>query len=354
MKDRIVEFDIMKGILIILMVYCHTGFYSESNFINLFHMPVFFIISGFFIKNNISNTFFDIKKFVFSKIKQLYIPFVISNLFFCIFNNVFCKIGFYPEEFYKSFSNILVDCVKIFLFSKITRFGGATWFLRSLFFASILYIVIDVVIKKIKNKEFCHFFLSFLLLCILFILKSKSLIKNTSIYYLLSTTILGYNGISFGRIIKFYYSKIITIPNIIKVITLICAFFILLFLSNYGVIAVNSGSFVNPLFYEICSIFGFVFCFICSYFLKKIRISFLILIGQNTLPILMIHFFSFSILNYLIVISKNMPMNTIASFPTLYMLTKESVVLRLVYLLGGIYIPIFLTFIKKYIREKMS
>lgn len=50
MKERNVTIDIMKGIGIILMVVGHSGYPSFlRNFIYTFHMPLFFMISGYLI-----------------------------------------------------------------------------------------------------------------------------------------------------------------------------------------------------------------------------------------------------------------------------------------------------------------
>ena len=74
-KTRNKNIDIIKGTGIILMVLCHAGF-QFSGVISLFHMPIFFIASGFlynesniikskdflqFIKRKIKTTFFDFK-----------------------------------------------------------------------------------------------------------------------------------------------------------------------------------------------------------------------------------------------------------------------------------------------------
>lgn len=46
---REIKYDIAKGLGIILMVAAHANIPAKS-FIYLFHMPLFFIISGYFFK----------------------------------------------------------------------------------------------------------------------------------------------------------------------------------------------------------------------------------------------------------------------------------------------------------------
>lgn len=53
MDKRIREIDILKGILILFVVIGHYPFINQSikQIIFWFHMPLFFIISGYFYKN---------------------------------------------------------------------------------------------------------------------------------------------------------------------------------------------------------------------------------------------------------------------------------------------------------------
>ena len=46
--------SLAKGLGIILMVLGHTGFsYYGNGFIYMFHMPLFFFLSGYFLKRSI-------------------------------------------------------------------------------------------------------------------------------------------------------------------------------------------------------------------------------------------------------------------------------------------------------------
>lgn len=61
-------YDIVKGIAIILMVIGHSGCpYYLKNYIYLFHMPIFYFVSGYFFNEKYLNI---IKR----KLNQLYRP----------------------------------------------------------------------------------------------------------------------------------------------------------------------------------------------------------------------------------------------------------------------------------------
>lgn len=77
MRSRLYWLDIAKGIAILLMVIGHTSIPSAlSNFIWAFHMPLFFIASGW--TTNWQKT--DFKGFTKRKIRTLLAPFIIYSL----------------------------------------------------------------------------------------------------------------------------------------------------------------------------------------------------------------------------------------------------------------------------------
>lgn len=79
---RNVWLDIAKGITIILMVIGHTSIPDVlSNFIFSFHMPLFFIASGW----TTNWTKYSIKDFAINKTRSIMLPFFIySALVLCI------------------------------------------------------------------------------------------------------------------------------------------------------------------------------------------------------------------------------------------------------------------------------
>lgn len=76
MEMRNKKIDIFRGILIILVVIGHIGQGIIHDIIFLFHMPLFFIISGFLLDRE------HLMKigYVRSKVKKMLIPYVIYLL----------------------------------------------------------------------------------------------------------------------------------------------------------------------------------------------------------------------------------------------------------------------------------
>ena len=83
--------DIVKGIGIILVVIGHSGCPAYlKHFIYLFHMGLFFFISGMFLSNpNLNN----LKQFTQKKLNRLYIPFIITGIILVLLHNILYHIG---------------------------------------------------------------------------------------------------------------------------------------------------------------------------------------------------------------------------------------------------------------------
>lgn len=92
-KSRNVTFDIAKGLGIFLMVLAHAGG-PFIKFIYLFHMPLFFIISGYFFKESCYSNFQEVKTFIKKRLKSLYIPFIACNLVFFDVSQLFFRYKF--------------------------------------------------------------------------------------------------------------------------------------------------------------------------------------------------------------------------------------------------------------------
>ncbi len=146
---------IMKGIGIVLMVLGHTACpHWLSSFVYMFHMPLFFIMSGYCFKMKYTH---DCRTFVWRRVKGLYVPFVKYSLLFLILHSLFLYLNFYnteftPGEYATAFGwqNYLWRGMKIVgIMSGSDPLLGGFWFLKALFFASIYSLFI---IKYVRLK----------------------------------------------------------------------------------------------------------------------------------------------------------------------------------------------------------
>lgn len=135
-KKRNTVIDFAKGATILLMLFDHI--YSKGNFITSFHMPLFFIISGYFYKDE------PIKVTLIKKIKKLLVPFFVIELV-CILTEIIIYIinGATKED--------ILQIVKDKGIGLITAQNNhLTWFLMTLFLGYMIYALIYRIVGKHK------------------------------------------------------------------------------------------------------------------------------------------------------------------------------------------------------------
>lgn len=148
MNQRDNTWDAVKGIGIILMVVGHSSCpMVMHDFIYLFHMGLFFFVSGRFLKVGLGGQFL---KFVNKKIKGLYVPFVKWGLIFTVLHNVFYSLGWYEDTY--AFGKMIRQMLMVLTFKSIDEpLLGPIWFLKSLFFGSIItYLICLLHSKKLQ------------------------------------------------------------------------------------------------------------------------------------------------------------------------------------------------------------
>jgi fucose 4-O-acetylase-like acetyltransferase len=160
--------DILKGFGIILKVVAHSGAPSWlSKTIYTFHMPLFFVASGwFFSERNLD----DCRNFAVRKIKSIYLPYWKWCVIFLLLHNVFYSVGILNSSFGAN------GCVSHFYSVKDMAFNalnftfrmtyyegfllGAYWFVRSLLWGSLLLCFSSALmcrLTKLNNKTTCIF-----------------------------------------------------------------------------------------------------------------------------------------------------------------------------------------------------
>ena len=93
-KSRDHSIDVAKGIAIFLVILGHTKFIGRD-YIYLFHMPLFFFLSGM-----VYNEKYDEKpvEFILKKIKSLYVPYVLYNVLYILIHNMVFQCGGYGTD----------------------------------------------------------------------------------------------------------------------------------------------------------------------------------------------------------------------------------------------------------------
>ena len=360
--------DIAKGLGIIFMVLGHAGCpYPIKKFICFFHMPLFFIISGYVFKDIYFTNFENVKLLFFKRIKSLYLPYVFCNLIYVLFNNFFIKINFYTvnskfllseygNEFglseILSLKDLVIKIFYIFLFSGGSQLGGATWFLRTLFWITIGFCFFAFILKKlIKNEKI--FYIIGALICIICLLIGFYFSNINFNFYnigtMFSVILLFYIGFIYKE--KFNFIKIDFLKFILSFIVLLLFCFIL---NKYYIIVQNF--YYNPVFLISTSIAGFIFTMYISEFISKLRFLSNILdyIGQNTISILCLHLLCFKIITLLQVLIYNQPDYMLAAFPKLYSYNYWWVLYAIVGICGSLLISFIYRKVKIFFKFSLT
>lgn len=117
------------------------------HFIYMFHMPLFFVLSGYFFKA--PQNFTQLLKFTKKKIIGLYLPYLLWTILFVFLHNFLLKFGI-GEQVYSW--NAAIGCVSRSAVTFVTteKVLVGFWFLKSLFSACIFLAVILLVTRKIR------------------------------------------------------------------------------------------------------------------------------------------------------------------------------------------------------------
>lgn len=135
MDKRLEWIDICKAIAIFAMVFCHVGLELPSqnasfdHWIHLWHMPIFFILSGLVLNPSKYLGWANFSYFFTNRLKTLIVPYL-------IFGVVCTTIGYTLNKttgMGRGFS--IPEILTAFIFNNgLIPYGGIQWFLTALFF----------------------------------------------------------------------------------------------------------------------------------------------------------------------------------------------------------------------------
>lgn len=343
--------SIAKGIGIILMVIGHCGAPGLiGKFIYLFHMPLFFICSGYFLK--IAKDRESLLNIYKNKIIGIYIKFLFWSIIFLSLHNVFYHLNIYnsiitfneqPSYLY-NLSDIMQKAVKIvFSMNEHEQLVRSFWFLKQLLITSIFVPSILYFTNHLTKHKYVHE----LVLCLLFIITliSKyynwslpaiwdiSLVFMSSTFYLSGYIFRKYDV--FDRLNKNTYSII---------------FFALLLAGTYILPWINmlEYTYISAIPYIIVAFSGTLLTFNVSKRIESYKVkNIFYYLGQNTMIILALHMLCFKIGNLLKIITYGMPIYRLAEFQIIY---EHNQFFWIIYTIIGLSLPLLLDYCMKKIN----
>ena len=337
--------SIAKAIGIILMVAGHSGCPAIMNrFLYLFHMPLFFVCSGYFFKDiRDTNT---LTRFYKRKTQGLYVPYLKWSLLFLLFHNIFVASDIIHCEIYdlNSYTKHIINICIMKDFDILIR---PFWFIKELLLSSILIATLSYLrhrfAVKITNILLAALFLILTMLC-----KSHNInfpvIGDVSILTLSITYI--YTGILYRQ----YENKI---PP--KSTTCIICFAITIvgsILFN-GEIDMRYTTITNIIPYFALSITGILFIFGVSRYIN-LHVNdhhYIYYIGNHTMPILALNLLSLKIGNLIKIQIYDMPLESLASHTIIY---DHNQLFWLLYLIIGVSIPLLIEHVYTFFFKKVK
>ena len=141
---RVKWIDVYKALLIILMVVGHSGTPIVA-YIYMFHMPAFFMVSGYLF-NDQNDTFHFLKK----KTISLLLPYIICNTIFISIYTIMNALGLYNTLQNAPYIAFDARLKSLLLDSSTPDLGGATWFILVLFEVEVLYFFLNKLLHNVS------------------------------------------------------------------------------------------------------------------------------------------------------------------------------------------------------------
>lgn len=137
---RVSYIDAYKSIGILLMVLGHIGLGQVFDIvIHTFHMPMFFVISGYLFKCN-KHEKISITQYLMKKAKALLVPYICCGMIIVTFLMIMRYVLTHEIQYQLLFHLFWVNTNGLYL-------GGALWFLTALFVTDVCFFMCDRYLK---------------------------------------------------------------------------------------------------------------------------------------------------------------------------------------------------------------
>lgn len=277
------QLSIAKAVCIILMVIGHSGCPQYlHDWIYLFHMPCFFLISGYLLSDSkiSENISIGIKK----RFKSLWWPYVKWSLFFLLCHNAFYRIGICANAY--TVYDMVVNAWKTLFFYGSEQLLYPFWFLSASLVSSILAMLYLKMWRMKKSTYIIFGGMSFLFVA--------SIVDYLPIKVPLfgSVQLLAASFYLMG-----YYIKHTNLLNNNPVIIMLLS--LSLFVVPFAFTADITVKGWSSLIYFCMGMMGSIGVLTVSSYLAKTKLAKLLdYIGSHTLYILTFHFLAFKAISY--------------------------------------------------------
>lgn len=344
---------LIKAIGIFAVVNGHLNSGELGVIYYLFHMPLFFFLTGYLYKEKYTE---NPLKMVRQRLKTLYLPFVLYGLLFLLLRDFFVKIGIYSTDplIQDHISAIIginqyMSTIKsILTFQYYEKLLLTFWFLVVLFEVSILFAFIRFISEKLFKKQAQE--ATFFIVAILFLIGFRLVKSGITLPSQLDKAMITLLFVNLGYIYKNQKEKIT-----LKAGYALLAILALTVFARFGRVNIDLRIFVDPPYFLFSALLGIYVVFWLAKLLSKYDNVFtqaLEIIGFNTLSIMALHILAFKVVTYIRVKLHILDQSVLSNvFPQ-----AEGLGWKIIYILAGLILPVLIgMLIKKVtqvIREK--
>ncbi|MBO4602836.1 MAG: acyltransferase family protein [Salinivirgaceae bacterium] len=347
--------SIAKGIAIILMVMAHArcGIWWQ-HYINMFHMPLFFFMSGYCFKETY---LVDTKGFVTKKIKGIWWPFVKWQLIFLLLHNVFFALNIYNGEYgfrgEVSHAYGISETLKNAFYIVTTmshgeQLLGGFWFLKSLFVGLLFFYFatkLTIYIGKKEEKYSLDFIVGGMLLAatLLFGFIGREIpFWGIGVREFMASFLI-WSGYMYAKYEFKFDGRWWLIVAAALLVAVGTEFWQCSMLSlKFGLIV----PYIITALLGSLMVFGISQCIsVHDNWLER----FLVFVGDNTLDILTWHFLSFKLLSLLLICLYGLPIERLAEFPVIEEFAYQG--WWVLYLVVGVAVALGVSVVKMRVKQ---
>lgn len=335
--------SVTKAICIILMVIGHSGCpLFVGKYISQFHMPCFFFVSGFLLKDKYLN---DMATFVKRRFKGLWWPFVKWSVIFMLLHNILTSLHIYNNSY--TLTDMAYKFFHIVTMTGSEQLLGGYWFLKELLYASVISIIALKLLHTIPNRKEGKEFQNGIILTLIFLVLAYILsIVPFKIPTIGSITMLATSFYLAGYTFHHATNKLTNSNLLFGILSLVIVFVITFFFSG----SMKSTN-ISIVLYFIVAMIGTVGIINIAGTIKGRTQNVLNYVGDKTLYLLTFHFISFKLVSLILIAYYDLPITRLSDFPVISGLNSFNWV---VYSCIGVTIPLILFECFNQIRIKFS
>ena len=325
--------DIVRGLGMVFVVVGH-GFGGDiERFVNLFHIPLFFFVSGLVFKF-IGQSFLDALVFLRKSLKSLWWPSLRYGAFFVLAHNLFVRWGLYDLPRY-GLAETAMALARHVAFFKTERLEGAMWFLTALSVGRVLLYAVSWLSSAVSDHA------PGTRLAVEISLVGCFFAMGCAAFYL-RLDVPG-NADAACSLLPFLYAgsklKKMDLANPWIVCSgLIVLVFLFLFVLGDRTVNMSRNHIVSPVFFLLSSASGIATSFGLAAMLKHCPFlaGAVALVGRHTIPVLCLHLLAFRAVSWLWMTIGGLPPAVLSKHP----IVASSFSWGALYTTAGILLPL--------------